>query len=252
MSGAEADEGANGARRFFMIRVMKTATTTLVRHAVDNFGRRGVYPVGGIDLTPGDIDPAMSIPYLLNLPEERLAEIRVFIGHFPLIAYEMLGIECVTVTLLRDPIARIISHVVQAQRIPLYKDHSFEAIYEDPLLFPFFLHNHQAKYFCMRPGDRLSGIMDPIEIDDDRLALAKANLERIDVIGLTESFDEFLDEIRARFGWSIRPDVAENVSSQRWEPSAAFRRRMEADNAADIELYEHARAYYARRQRGLS
>ena len=249
MSSAEADEDARGARRFFVVRVMKTATTTLLRHSIDNFGVRGVYPVGGIDLTPGDIRPAQSIPYLLNLPEERLAEIRVFIGHFPLIAYEMLGIECVTVTLLRDPIARIISHVVQAQRIPTYKDLSFEEIYEDPMVFPFFLHNHQAKYFAMRPDDRLAGIMDPIDIDDSRLALAKANLERIDVIGLTESLDEFLDEIRVRFGWSIRPDVAENVSTQKWEPSAAFRRKIEADNAADIELYEHARAYYARRQR---
>lgn len=227
---------------------MKTGSSTLVDHFRNNIGPRDLYPTGGIDTIPGNIDSATSIPHLLQLPAERQAEIRVYIGHFPYIAYQLLGIECVTVTILRDPVARIASHLRQAKTQPRFHDHAIEEIYEDPFVFGMFLHNHQAKNFAMTKDDPLNGMMDIIEIDDRRLALAKENLEAIDVLGLTESYGDFLDQLRSRFGWTIEPDIATNVSTDSWEPSPALRRRIVADNQADIEFYEYGRALHRRRR----
>jgi hypothetical protein len=242
-------EGADATQRFFAVRVMKTGTGTLVQHAVNNMGERGVYPSGGVDGVPGEIRSAVRIEDLLNLSSERRAEIRVYVGHFPYIAYQMLGIECVTLTILRDPVARTISHLAHAKREPRFSDTPFEEIYEDPFTYPFFMHNHQAKYFGMTEADPLTSVMDVVEIDDERLALARRNLEQIDVIGLTEQYDEFLDVLRQRFAWSIRQGIAHNVTAEKWVPSAAFRRKIEADNQADIEFYQYARSLYAQRQR---
>ena len=237
------------AQRFFFVRIMKTGSTTLVHHVRNNFGYRDVYPTAGIDMEPSDLRAAMSISNLLHLSSERRAEIRVYIGHYPYIAYQMLGIECVTATILRDPVARIASRLRHAKSQPRFRDRSIEQIYEDPVFFGRFLHNHQTKHFSMTEADPLYGIMDIIEIDDRRLALAKATLEKIDVLGLQEEYGEFLDILSEGFGWSIQPELAKNVSADSWEPSAALRRRIEADNGADIEFYEYARALHQRRRR---
>jgi hypothetical protein len=247
--GAGTEEAADATPRFFAVRVMKTGTGTLVQHAINNVGERGIYPAGGIDDVPGEIRSAVRIPYLLNLSSKRRAEIRVYVGHFPYIAYQKLGIDCVTLTILRDPVARTISHLAHAKHEPRFRDTPFEEIYEDPFTYPFFMHNHQAKYFGMTEADPLTSVMDVVEIDDERLTLAKHNLEQIDVVGLTERYDEFLDVLRQRFAWSIRPGIAANVSSEKWVPNAAFRRKIEADNEADIELYEYARKLYEQRRR---
>lgn len=245
---ASSEPGTGGPQRYFVVRVMKTGSTTLVEHLHQNFGPGEVYPTGGLDVKPGNIRAAVSIPHLVNLPSERRAQVRVFMGHFPYIAYEMLGIECPTITILREPIARAISHLRHAKLQPRFRDVPIEEIYEDPFASASFFRNHQAKYFAMRPTDPLTGIMDDIEIDEGRLALAKATLDRVDVVGLIDDYDAFLDDLGERYGWSLEPEVATNVSTDPWEPSAALRRRIEADNLADIEFYEYARALHATRR----
>ena len=58
--------------------------------------------------------------------------------------------------------------------------------------------NHQTKIFSMTSDDRLDTYMDVIDVDDKRLAMAKENLAKVDFIGLTEQYDDFLDELAAR------------------------------------------------------
>jgi len=250
MGGRQATKHeSNSSERYFIVRVMKTGSSTLIEQVKENFHPHEVFPAGGIDVHAHDVRGAMSIPYLLGLPSQRREEIRVYIGHFPYIAYEMLGVPCTTVTLLRDPVARTISHLKHAKRHqPRLRELPIEAVYEDPFVFGSLVHNYQAKYFAMTESDPLDGVMDVIAIDECRLAIAKANLDRIDVLGLTERYDDFLADLRARFGWSVRSDVAKNVSTEPWNVSNALRRRIEDDNAVDVEFYEYARALHATRQ----
>ena len=87
-------------------------------------------------------------------------------------------------------------------------------------------------------------------VDAARLAVAKENLAEVDIVGLTESYDDFLDEVEARFGWTVARDTRTNVTpaSARRPVSQALRRRIAEDNATDVELYEHAKELVALRR----
>ena len=80
---------------------------------------------------------------------------------------------------------------------------------------------------------------DPLDVDEERLDLAKTNLAKVDVLGIHERYDEFMDEVERRFGWRRYPIPNWHVS----EPSdvpAALQERIRADNALDLDLYEYA------------
>ncbi len=79
-----------------------------------------------------------------------------------------------------------------------------------------------------------------VTVDDRRLADAAANLERVDVLGLTEDLDSMLATMVSRYAWRVAPAYVLNATARADVPES-FRRRIAADNAADIELYERAR-----------
>jgi hypothetical protein len=190
-----------------------------------------------------------SIEYLLSLPPERRASIRVFTGHFPFAVTEMMGIDFVRLTILRDPVERTVSYLKHCKRYHEgHRDLPLEEIYEDPFFYPCFIHNHQAKLFSMTPHDEFRSFMEVIEVDERRLALAQSNLEKVEVLGLHERYEEFLADIAVRFGWrfSDRPDL--RVGDEPWTVSAHFRRRIASDNQADLAFYEFARRLHERRR----
>jgi len=231
---------------FFFVHVMKTGGATLRQHIYANFQPGDVYPVPKRD----DMDRAWLVDYLLALSPERRAAIRGYTGHFPFVASELLGIDLVTLTIVRDPVERTISYLKHCKR---YHEHhrelDLEEIYHDEFEFPCFIHNHQAKIFSMTAEDRLESYMDVIDVDDQRLEIAKENLEKVDVIGLQESYDEFLDLLRQRFGWRFDRGRNRRVGREQWEVAPDFRRRIVEDNAADMAFYEHAKRVHEQRRR---
>lgn len=91
-----------------------------------------------------------------------------------------------------------------------------------------------------------------IEVDAERLVRAKENLAKVDVVGFADRYAEFVEELRRRFGWwpeGLDLDVRENVSSESWSAGEGLRRRIAADNTADLELYAYAQDLVARRRR---
>lgn len=228
-------------RPYFFVHVMKTAGTTMYGHARVNFpGRLYPSPVPGED----DMFPAYtSLPYLLGLSEERRATIDAYFGHFPFVATDLMEIDLVTMSLLRDPVERTVSFLRQNKtHLPEHRDLSLEEIYDDAFHYPAFIRNHQTKVFSMAVGDvPLVSAMDFVDIDDARLARAKENLERLDVLGLSERTPEFLSVLEDRYEWKITPIKRFRESTDAWTADAALRRRIERDNAYDVELYEHAR-----------
>jgi hypothetical protein len=154
-------------------------------------------------------------------------------------------------TILREPVERTISYLKHCKRFQAqHKHQTLEEIYADPLFYSMLMENHQAKVFSMTPDDRLHSILESIKIDDDRLRIACANLEKVDVLGLHEHYDEFIDEIRVRFGWRFDDMPNQFVGGESWPVSDAFRQRIAADNAADVAFYEYARQLHARRRAG--
>ena len=180
----------------FFVHVMRTGGSTFKTVLQEHFGPSHVYPDTATDLdlasvaettqnpfghpieSQAALDSYISIDRLLRVPPERRAEVRAYVGHFPFVVTELMGIDLTTVTLLRDPVERTISQLrtAKARRVR-FADASLEEIYEDGFEFPFFIHNHQCKVFAMERGDPLESVLDVIDIDDRRLAVAMANLD---------------------------------------------------------------------------
>jgi hypothetical protein len=234
--------GAHDAgRRFFFVKVMKTGGGTLLRHILANFKRERVYPFAERD---PDLQTAnYSIEYLTGLSAARRDSIHVFTGHFPFVAVELLDMELTTLTILRDPVERTLSYLRHCKRHhEQHRELGLEEIYEDQFFYDSFIHNHQAKQFAFTVEDDPETYMDVLEVDSDRLGLAKANLARVDVIGVQERFDDLLAELQGRYDWEAAAVSNRNVSrGQIGGVTESFRRRIAADNQADMEFYEVAR-----------
>lgn len=232
--------------RLFFVHIQKTAGGTLRRNIRANLGPGEVYPEGGaFDKDP--LDAYWTIPRLVSIPEERRRLIRAYIGHFPYVASELLGIDLVTLTVLRDPVERTISYLKMRSKDPERAGFSFEQIYEHPFDFPCFIHNHQTKIFSMTRDDRLETFMDVIDVDRDRLEIAKENLQKVDIFGLQERYPEMLEAVARRFGWQTGEVEDTHVSEGEWEIPDGLRERIAEDNAIDIEFYEFAKKLYEER-----
>jgi hypothetical protein len=227
--------------RFFFVHIMKTGGTTLRRHVEHNFPAPGaVYPDRRVDLEPRD--GYMFIQRLLTLPPERRDLVRTYIGHFPFVVAQLIDPRLTTLTMLREPVDRTISYLKHCKRFhPQHQDLGLEEIYDDGFVFPTLVHDHQVKIFAMTADDRLESYMDVVEIDDERRRIAEANLERVDLVGLHERYDDFLGEIVRRFGWEIKQRATWLASEDDPNVSTSFRRRIADDNAQDLAFYEFAR-----------
>ena len=229
---------------WFFVHVMKTVGGTLNQHLHANFGPGEVYPDPRVDDDMGT--RYYSVEQLLALPEDRVAQVRLYKGHFPYATVDRLGLDdVVTMTMLRDPVERVLSYLRRRQELR-EPELSLEEIYAIPKVLLHFVHNHQVRMFARTAEDP------PvyhwwIEIDDERMAIAKTNLANVDIVGLTERFDEFLDMLRQRWGWTISSVENQHVTTP-VEVSPEFRDRIARDNAADMEFYEFAKALYRERQ----
>jgi hypothetical protein len=276
--------------QFFFVHLMKTAGTSLAMSLQRQFAPKEIYPSQGIDARDSaDIAAYGSLKRLLALSPERRAEIRVFTGHFPYVASELLNLDLVRLTILREPIERTVSVLKQfKRRTKRVEELSLDEIYEDQHVFSHYIENHQAMMFSVTADDRPEALGSPMtywatatlnrlhaaeqneetlaeiervreisaahapKVDAARLARAKENLERVDVVGLSGDYGEFIDELRRRFGWwpdGLDADVRANRSPESWDVSGALRKRIEADNRGDMEFYEYARELIARRRR---
>ena len=228
---------------------MKTGGATFRQHVYANFAAGEVYPRPKVD----NMERAWLVDSLLRLPAERRAETRAYTGHFPFVVTELLGIDLVTFTILRHPVDRTLSYLKHCKRYhSQHAELSLEEIYEDPFYFPCFIHEHQTKIFSMTADDPLESYADVVDIDERRLEIAKTNLEKVDVVGLSEHHGEFVSEMQQRFGWQFKTLKNRRVSSEDWAAPASLRRRIADDNRADVAFFEFATQLHAQRRRTRS
>lgn len=223
--------------RWFFVHVMKTGGTT-VRALFDaNHDKRHLYPCHLDDpIVKAKIDPQ----FIRGLSPERLDEIHIYSAHIPAYAREFVPHPTRSLTVLREPVARTISWLRQNQRIHS-PDATLEQIYDVEAARRGYADNHQSRLFGARSSDELNSFTNYIEIDDARFAEARARLDDTDMVGFQEDLERFLDVVAVRFGYETRAVPSKNVAEGTVEISDALRRRIEADNAYDIEFYEYAR-----------
>lgn len=227
-------------QRFFFVHLQKTAGTTLTERMRAHFGADAVYP-GDADLRDDWVSALISTDFLADRWQQRSEDLRVVTGHFPLCTAELLGGGFTTLTVLRHPVERTLSWLRNRRRANReLREATLEEIYDDPLRFDGLVHNHMVKMFSLTVDEMTDGVMTPVEFGPERLARAKARLAGIDVVGFQERFDEFCEELSARYGWDLGEARREN-QTQPADVAAALQERIAADNADDVSLYEFAR-----------
>ena len=188
---------------------------------------------------PADVKPAMFAD-----PRLRLIE-----GHVPFGLHAWLSRPATYVTLLRDPLERIVSlyyfiregtdrHIHRQTRAALG---SLEEFVSSGVLLE--VDNGQTR--------RLSGLSPAYgRCTEAMLERAKANIrERFALVGLTERFDESVLLLRRLFGWPSALYLPRKVNQLK-QPVAALPsgtvRLIEAHNRFDRQLYDYAAELFER------
>lgn len=240
-------------RRFFFVHVQKAAGTEVRERLKRQFTPAQLYP----DASDGDlftVGPQVSVKQLLARWPERKADIRVVTGHFPYATTELLDAQFVTMSVLRGPVERVLSHLRHHRKVtPEARDRSLDELY-DEVLTPEYFHNHMVKVFSLTAREVAESaaldrwaVLKVIDFTPERLARAKANVEQLDVLGLQDHLEEFCTELTSRFGWDLGPPLHANRTPAEDAPRA-LRDRIAADNALDAELWEHTRKVWATRR----
>lgn len=232
-------------QRWFFVHMHKTAGTALYQRLLEQFEPAAIYP----RLAEQKAHKAsLHVDLLLRKFQDRGHELRMVTGHFPLCTTDLLGVPFTTITVLRDPVERTLSSLRDMrEREPMFRDQPLERIYEDPIRFPCLIHNHMVKMLSITPDEMTDGALSVVDFERTHLERAQRNLvERIDVWGVQESFEDLCDELARRFGWDLGSPRFAN-RTQPFEVTDDFRERIARDNALDVELYE-----YALRLRGAS
>ena len=170
--------------------------------------------------------------------------LRIVHGHFDMSLAKHLPADADYITLLRDPIERAISHYHHFRRRqqdnlhPLACQHSLSDWVSHCRLIE--MDNGQTR--------RLAGASRlPIgQVDGQTFALAKANLRKFSLVGLSEQFADFQLLLQARYGWPCRRYDRQNVGRRPAgsELDQETLRTLISYNQWDIELYAYARSLF--------
>ena len=98
-------------RPYFFVHVMKTAGSTFREYIYKNFPEGSVYPE---PFSEGLIVKNTVINRILTLSAEEHQQTRAYTGHFPYVVSQMLPSDPITMTILRDPVARTMSYLKHA------------------------------------------------------------------------------------------------------------------------------------------
>jgi hypothetical protein len=283
---AEEPPEPNGraGRPLVVLHVMKTGGFSLLYQVLEHVDRAAVWgargPGAGYEEQMANYT---SVELVQALDAETRASLEVVMGHFPFALVEVAGLHDATIaTVVRDPVDRVLSHLGQCMAThPEQQGLPVEQVYEDEFLRPRLLRNHQTKMLGMSaaqattPPERPFGPPHPdlvaqleaagyfattrcvleavdtplvwdVAVDRCTLDRARRNLERVDLLGLHDRYDEFLDRMGRHLGWAFARDIWVNRGNP-MAVSRSFRRRIEEDNELDVELYEHARELVRRR-----
>jgi len=200
------------------------------------------------------------------MPPSAFRVLRLLGGHLPYAALQLVPEPYATLTVLRDPVARSISHWRHTVReghdvsldewahsdglAPIAGNYMARQLGHDPGL--------RGAWTQWSPADRLvalGGAADhptpllawfqasPLGVSDEALhAAARRHLDAIDVVGVTEQLADVAHVVCRTWGFADVPvpsyNVAQNLSA---EVPSRLRRRLEQINEVDRALHDRAR-----------
>lgn len=253
---AAGPEAGRSEPRVLLLHIMKTGGISL-SHLLEQLAR------------PARSAVSVFLDDLLTMPAPRLKSLRTISGHIPFEALELLPVPFQTVTVLRDPVARTLSHYRELQRshavpgglsldeflsderyaVPSGNYQARALAHSVDLAQAWVTYSPKARY--LQAGGQedqlypLQALFDstPIQVSDEQLLeTATKNLSAIDVVGTTESLDGVARRLCHLFGAPYTEVPHLNAS----EPTpdelpTRLRRLIEQRTELDRELYGLAR-----------
>lgn len=197
------------------------------------------------------INPAMeSIEKYKHLSQDCRDKLKVIYGHMDYRIHELLPPNSRYVTLMRNPVERVISHYHYVRRTandPL-RELAMRSSLDDWV--------ERCNLLEMDNGQtrRLSGSKDSVRFGECSMGMldrARHNVQQnFALVGITERFDETYGLMSKLFEWPIKNYLPRNVAQQRLnikEIPVRTIRLIEKFNALDMDLYEHAMRLFADR-----
>lgn len=254
---AGGEVAGSGMPRVVFLHIMKTGGTSL-SHLLEQLA--------------GSSRSCISVPLddLLVMSTPRLKQVRAVSGHIP---YEALGLlpgPFQTITVLREPVERTLSHYREVRRtagvpgeltldqfladdryaVPSGNYQARSLAHTVDLAGAWITYSPTSRY--LQTGGRedqpypLQSLFDstPVALSDDQLLeRAAANLSSVDLVGVTESLDGLGRRLCRLFGAPetslAQLNVSEHTGSR--DLPTHTRRLIEQRTAVDRELYELAR-----------
>jgi len=194
---------------------------------------------------------------LVRLANDQPNRVRVITGHIGYGIHSLLPRRVDYITVVRDPVARVISmyeHIRRSAQHPYYKDVQTMTLvdYVESEIDES-ASNSQTRFLSsVKLTHELAGIDDMggsgMMSNEEMLAEAKRNVsDNILVTGLTERFDESLLLLREHLGWKRlyyaqmnRRRRATNVAP----PTVLEREAVLRRNELDSRLYDHAQDHF--------
>jgi hypothetical protein len=249
----------------FFVHVMKTAGTAFLRLTGDRYAPERTSPRAGLDVST--LEQKQSIDYLLDHAEALRRDYELISAHVPAWVATAVAPDHLRVTLLRDPVDRTISQLRQSARI--IGRESLEELFDNDH-WRNRLSNYMTRVFGLRAEEHLEtragqpqglGVNDLPEaeraefVDEIKAAMdlsmnnvrpmtgedlrrAVETLESCELVGTMDRFDDFLRQASDLIGVPVPPARQINEATDDLQVSPALRRRIEAELALDIELYE--------------
>jgi hypothetical protein len=223
------------------VHIPKAAGMTLYRIIERQYSSRAVFFIDGQRV-------AEDAQRFLALSEAERGRYRCIVGHLHYGLHEYLTTPMRYITILREPLDRLVSHYYYAKSTPTNRLHGWiksENVDLEKYVLEGLPANGQTRMICGFTRENRLRYEDP---NVDILGLAKANLrERFAAFGLAERFDESMLLFQKALGWRNVYYVKVNVTGDRPardQVSPPVRKAIESYCALDFELYEYARTLY--------
>lgn len=231
------------------LHILKTAGTTL------NIILENYYPPERTFATfPNRRHPEGSLEGFRALSAAEKANIDLLTGHMGFGLHRDLPRPAVYITILRDPVERVVSRYYHEKRDPL--SHAHDMIQKGMGLAEY------AQYYAEHA--RMDNLQTRMIAGNwelrghgpcttDMLETAKQNLRNhFAIVGLTERFDETYLLLTRHFGWSPISYLRHNVAGNRPPLKKIHpedRQALESYNQFDGELYKYAQQLFAEQLR---
>ena len=214
--------------KIIFLHIPKAAGTTLIHIA------KSQYPDGVLHYNTV-IDNFDVIQPFINNPF-----IYFICGHFPYGFHYHVNTPTTYVTLLRNPVSRIVSEYHYLLMTPIHDPYVSGKIRDENMSLKDYVYCNDPK-FIARTSNVQTRLISGQEIAD--LSVAKANLLRhFSVIGTSERFNEFLFLMHHRFKWKIGRYARANRTIYRSNVtlSKEVLHTIISKNQLDIQLYKFA------------